>query len=123
MEKNWGNSPIDNARWYGFQGIIELLAPHSRDIWSLAFTGKVDRLRELLTADPSLAKWELSNGVTPLMRLPDDEAKAYEIAKLFLDRGADPNRRNAEGLTAIEMAEKRGMDEVAELLRSRAVSG
>ena len=123
MEKNWGNSPIDNARWFGFPGIVELLAPHSRDIWSLAFTGTVDRLRELLTADQSLATWELSNGVTPLMRLPDDEAKAYEIAKLFLDRGADPNRRNSEGLTAIEMAEKRGMDEVAELLRSRAVSG
>jgi ankyrin repeat protein len=102
--------------------MIDLLAPHSRDIWSLAFTGKVDRLRELLVADPSLAKRELSNGVTPLMRLPDDEAKAYEIAKLFLDRGADPNRRNDEGLTAIEMAEKRGMTEIAALLRSRASS-
>ena len=59
VETNWSNSPIDFARWSGYQAIIDLLAPHSRDIWSLAFTGKVDRLRELLTADPSLAKWEL----------------------------------------------------------------
>ena len=119
IEKNWGNSPIDNARWFGYQQIVDLLAPHSRDVWSLAFTGHVDRLRELLMADPSIAKRELSNGVTPLMRLPDDEAKAYEIAKMFLDRGADPNRRNDEGLTAIDMAEKRGLDDVVELLRGQ----
>ena len=120
VEKNWGNSPIDMARWNGYQTIVDLLAPYSRDLWSLAFTGKVDRLRELLTADASLAKWELANGVTPLMRLPDDEAKAYEIAKLFIDQGADPHRRNDEGLTAIDMAEKRELKAVAELLRSKS---
>ncbi|HEY9229098.1 MAG TPA: ankyrin repeat domain-containing protein [Gemmatimonadaceae bacterium] len=119
VESNWGNSPLDFARYGQHQRMIDLLAPYSRDLWSLAFTGKVERLRELLTADPSLAKWTLSNGVTPLMRLPDDEQKALEIASLFLERGADPQQRNSEGLTAIDLAERRGLDEVVALLRRR----
>jgi ankyrin repeat protein len=117
IERNWGNSPIDTARWFGFKQIVDLLAPGSRDLWSLAISGKVERLRDLLTADPKLATAVLDNGVTPLMRLPDDEAKAYEIAKMFLERGADPRLKNTEGLTAIDMAEKRGLDDVAVLLR------
>lgn len=117
VETNWGNSPIDFARWAGHQAMIDLLAPHSRDLWSLAITGKVERLREVLSAEPDLAKWELPNGVTPLMRLPDDEVKAIEIATLFIDRGANPNRRSDEGLTALEMAERRELTQVARLLR------
>jgi ankyrin repeat protein len=116
VETNWGNSPLDNARYAQHTRMIDLLAPHSRDLWSLAFTGKVDRLRELLTAEPKLAKWVLPNGVTPLMRLPDDEKKAREIVELFLKHGADPSRRNDEGLTAADIAERREMPEIAMLL-------
>ena len=60
------------------------------------------------------------------MRLPDDEARAIEIAELFLGHGADPTIRNKhgderflDGLTAAECADKRGLYRVAELLRSR----
>jgi len=117
VETNWGNSPLDFARYFQLTRMIDLLAPYSRDLWSLAFCGKVDRLRELLTADRSLASWVLPNGVTPLMRLPDDEKKAREIVELFLANGADPSLRNDEGLTAADIAERRGMDEIATLLR------
>jgi ankyrin repeat protein len=117
VETNWGNSPIDFARYFQLTRMIDLLAPHSRDLWTLAFAGKVDRLRELLASDPSLAKWTLPNGVTPLMRLPDDETKARQIAELFLARGADPAARNDEGMTAADIAERRGLDEIAALLR------
>ena len=118
VETNWGNSPIDFARYFQLTRMIDLLAPYSRDLWTLAFSGKVDRLRELLSADASLAKWVLPNGVTPLMRLPDDETKARQIAELFLAKGADPSLRNDEGMTAADIAERRGMDEIAALLRS-----
>jgi ankyrin repeat protein len=117
VETNWGNSPIDFARYFQLTRLIDLLAPYSRDLWTLAFAGKVDRLRELLTADPRLAMWVLPNGVTPLMRLPDDEAKAREIVELFLANGADASRRNEEGLSAADIAEQRGMDEIAALLK------
>ena len=69
------------------------------------------------STDPSLAKSVLPNGVTPLMRLPDDEKKAREIVELFLVNGADPSLRNDEGMTAADIAERRGMDEIAALLR------
>ena len=36
--------------------MIDLLGRHSRDLWNLTFTGKVERLRELLAAEPALAK-------------------------------------------------------------------
>jgi ankyrin repeat protein len=117
VETNWGNSPIDFARYFQLTRMIDLLAPYSRDLWTLAFSGKVVRLRELLTADPKLAKWVLPNGVTPLMRLPDNETKAREIVGLFLANGADPTLRNEEGLAAADIAERRGMDEIADILR------
>jgi hypothetical protein len=120
VETNWRNTPLDWASYLQVTRMIDLLAPYSRDLWPLAFAGKVERLRELLNADPGLAKRAWSNGVTPLMRLPDDESKAREIVDLFLANGADPSRRNDEGLTAADIAEGRGMDEVAALLRSRS---
>jgi ankyrin repeat protein len=117
VETTWGNSPIDFARYFQLTRMIDLLAPHSRDLWTLAFTGKLERLRHLLATDPTLAKWVLANGVTPLMRLPDDEDTARQIVELFLANGADPSLRNEEGLTAADIAERRGMDAIAALLR------
>jgi ankyrin repeat protein len=106
--------------------MIELLGRYSRDVWNLTACGQVGRLRELLAAEPELAKAVHPTGETPLMRLPDDEERAIEITELFLAHGADPTIRNRygdeqflNGLTAAECADKRGLDRVAELLRSR----
>jgi len=58
------------------------------------------------------------------MWMPGDEAQALEIAKLFLAHGADPSIRNKQGQTAADLARKRGLDEVAELLsRGSATPG
>ena len=75
--------------------MIELLRPHSRDVWNLTAVGAVERLREVLTAEPRLAK--ISWQTTPLFWLPEDEQKALEIAKLFLEHGADPGLPQQEG--------------------------
>ena len=97
--------------------MIDFRGRHSRDP-GLAFAGKVDRLRELLDADPGLAKSAHPSGVTPLMRLPDDESRAREIVALFLSHGADPARRNAEGGSAADLAEERGMFDIAAMLKA-----
>jgi len=78
-------------------------------------------LRDILTNEPELAKvvWD---GWTPLMWLPDDEARAVEIVELFLAHGADPSIRNKEGLTAADYARKRALDEAAERLRPSSPS-
>ena len=54
---------------------------------------------------------------------PHDEARALEVAGLFLAHGADPTLRNRDGMTAADRAERLGMYEVAELLRTLASGG
>jgi len=97
--------------------MIELLGRASSNIWELTSCGQVERLRELLRANPALARVGGDNN-TPLMWLPDDEARAIEVAELLLSNGADPTIRNREGLTAADCAEKRGLYAAADLLRT-----
>jgi hypothetical protein len=99
--------------------MLELLGRVSRDVWNLTFTGKVERLREVLTTEPQLATVSSREYGTPLMFLPDDEARALEIIELFLANGANPSIRNTEGHTAADRAARRGLFRAAELLRSR----
>ena len=115
-ESRYGATPLGFAVWAQRDEIIDLLAPLSRDVWNLAFTGHVDRLRTLLDSEPALANSVHPDGETPLMRLPDDETKAIEIVRLFLDHGADPDARDGSGRTAADLAAQRGMDRVLELL-------
>ena len=119
-ELNYNNTPLDFAVYHDYPRMIELLMPHSRDVWNLTFVGALDRLREVSTAEPHLAK--VSWQTTPLFQLPEDEHKALEIAKLFLEHGADPTFRSKnDGSTAAEVARKRGMLQVAALLEPPAI--
>jgi uncharacterized protein len=117
VESNWGATPLGFAIYGQKTGMIELLGRVSRDIWELTNSGQVERLRELLSQEPELAK-VAGKGVTPLMWLPDDETRAIEIVELLLAYGADPAVRNNAGMTAADCVEKRGLYDVAELLRS-----
>jgi ankyrin repeat protein len=115
-EANWGATPIGYATHSQKTTMIDLLSRFSRDVWSLASNGKVDRLREVLNAEPELAKVVSKNGMTPLWWLPDDETRAVEIVDLFLAHGADPSMITKEGTTAADYARKRGLDEAARRL-------
>ncbi|HEX9606635.1 MAG TPA: ankyrin repeat domain-containing protein [Gemmatimonadaceae bacterium] len=117
-ETRYGITPLWGAVWGQKQRMIEFLSPLSRDVWALAFLGNVGRMREVLAAEPKLAK-SSGEDETPLMWLPDDEARAREIAEMFLARGADPTVRNKQGQTAADLASRRGLDDVAALLRSK----
>jgi ankyrin repeat protein len=117
VEKNWGNTPLDSAIWGQHTRTIEVLGRYSSNVWALTFTGQVERLREVIAKNPARAKASYE-GTTLLMYLPGDETRALAIAQLLLEHGADPTSRAKDGLTAAEMAEKRGMPEVARLLRS-----
>jgi len=99
--------------------MIALLGTVSRAPGALANMGNVARLRELFAADPGLAK--LANKYGSLYAyLPDDEDLALEIAELLLAHGADPKVKNQEGVDGIDWLQRRGLDEVVELLKSRA---
>ena len=115
-ESNYNAAPIGFASYYRNTEMIDLLARHSRDVWSLTYNGKAERLREVLKDAPEDARLRNDEGETLLMWLPDDEVTALEIAQLLIEHGADPQARNAEGRTAGEIARRRGMEEVADYL-------
>jgi ankyrin repeat protein len=115
-ERQWNATPLSAACYAHVQEMIQLLSPVSRDVWSLAKTGNVERLREVLTSEPALATQVSRNGLTPLWWLPDDEEHAVLVVDLFLARGADPSVRAGDGSTAADYARKRGLEEAARRL-------
>ncbi len=121
-EKNWDNTPLAFAVYEQHPRVVDLLSPVSRDVWSLVVTGRLDRLRELFREEPALARVQ-EDGHTPLMGLPDDETAALAVIELLLSYGADPAVRNTQGLTATDLAARRGMKEAAARLRRGGDSG
>ncbi|MBR0666627.1 ankyrin repeat domain-containing protein [Roseomonas hellenica] len=109
--------PLGFAAHFGRRDMAELLAPLSRDVLDLTWLGMTERLRALLTAEPGLANHaDPRAGVTPLFTLPDDEDMAVEMAELLLAHGADPSLTNKDGLTAEQVARRRGLVDAAELM-------
>ena len=98
--------------------MVAIIAPSSRDIRGLCFAGAIDRLAELLAADPSLASAKIRDGEPPLFALPDDDDRAVDVAELLLAHGADPSVKNAAGLTAAQAAQKRGLDDAAAVINA-----
>ena len=118
VDARWHSTPLGYAVHAQRSRTIDLLSRHSRDVWALTFTGNVERLREILHADPDLATVKTDSGATPLMWLPDDETRALEIAELLIAHGADRAARTQHGETAAAIARRRGMEELAERLQS-----
>ncbi|MGH9658066.1 MAG: ankyrin repeat domain-containing protein, partial [Bryobacteraceae bacterium] len=119
-ELKYSCTPLDFAVYHDYRSMIELLSRHSRDVWNLTLIGAVDRLREIVPAEPRLAT--VSSQTTPLFSLPEDEDQALEIVTLFLEHGADPNFRSGkDGSTAADVARQRGMRRVAARLDDAAV--
>jgi ankyrin repeat protein len=116
IEANWDAAPIGFAAHGDHLETMEFLSRYSKHVWTLAFRGYVDRLRDVLQAEPERARAVSKDGFTPLWWLPDDEEKALEIARLLLASGADPTLTSSRGETAADWARKRGMLEVAALL-------
>lgn len=117
VETSFDSTPIGWASYYGNTRMIELLGAHTRNVWTLTFRGQVERLRQLLREEPQLARVTNDEGQTPLFWLPSDEATALEIADLLVRLGADPARRDGRGITAADVARRRAMSGVAELLQ------
>ncbi|HEU4616889.1 MAG TPA: ankyrin repeat domain-containing protein [Gammaproteobacteria bacterium] len=119
VERRYHSTPLGHANYQHRPEMIATIAPVSRDIKGLCFCGAVERLRELLAEDASLAR-NASRGDWPLFCLPDDDERALEVAELLLAHGADRNVKNADGLTPAAVARQRGLVETAELLAAAA---
>jgi ankyrin repeat protein len=118
LESSFGGTPISWAAHGDKTEAVQFLGRYSRNIWSLCFNGYVDRLREILTGDPQLARAVGEDGHTPLWWLPDDEDQAMTIVELLLAAGANPAAKTKNGNTAADWARRRGMREVATRLET-----
>jgi hypothetical protein len=117
VETNWNNTPLDHAMYANLSRMVEFLSRFTRDVYRLTWIGNVERLREVLEEEPDLAK-AADEGNTPLMWMPEDESRGREIVELLIAHGADPTIKNKDGMTAADFAERRGLYDVAELLRA-----
>jgi ankyrin repeat protein len=117
VETRFGGVPLGWALHGGQPRTIALLGNLSRCTRELVEMGNLDRLRELFEAEPQLAREVGKNG-SLFAHLPDDEDLASDVAELLLAYGADPVARNAQGHSAIEELDKRGLPDLAEILRS-----
>lgn len=117
-ESNWNNTPFDHALYGDHTEMMRLLANRSRNLFHLSVAGAVERIRDLLGAEPALAK-VVEDSETPAMYLPDDESAAYETVRLLLVNGLDVSIVNSSGQTAPDLARKRGLFSAATLLESR----
>jgi ankyrin repeat protein len=112
------STPLGWAVWFGNTGMIELLAPLSRDLWPLVYTGQAARVTELIEAEPALARSSNEAGETLLMWLPEEDDTAVAMARLLMAHGADASARNPQGASAADLAERRGLVSAAALLRN-----
>ena len=121
-ESSYDGTPIGWAAHFDKIEMVRFLSRYSRDIWTLCFSGYVDRVREILAEDPDRSKLVDRNGVTPLWWLPDDEGAAMQIVELLLAAGADPSANSSDGRTAANWARRRGMRDVAARLETAMAS-
>jgi ankyrin repeat protein len=122
VENNWTNTPLDFALYANLSPMIELLSRYTKDVFRLTWIGNVERLKEVLSVEPNLAKG-VDNGSTPLMWLADDDVLASETVKLLVSFGADPVVKSGQGMTAADYARKRALYDAADLLDSMTQQG
>ncbi len=100
--------------------VATALVPRSRDIRALSRLGEVERLRDVLQAEPALAQVML-HGVeapTALFCFADDDETAADVTRLLLSSGADGAVRDAQGRTAAQVARTKGLEHTADVLES-----
>jgi uncharacterized protein len=122
-ETRWNAPAIGVAAHHGHAAMVDLLSEVIRDVWHLAYQGKVERLRVLLAEEPARAQELSVEGLTPLWWLPNDAARAVEVARLLLAHGADPAVRSKQGTTAADAARLRSLDEAADVIAAAAAGG
>lgn len=120
FEHRHGGTPLTHACYHGRTEMVALLAPFSCNFRGLCFAGALDRLHELLSAEPERANREDRPGEPALFCVPANDDQAVEVAELLLSFGADPTFRNPLGHTPAEAARRRGLEEAAELLEEAA---
>ncbi len=118
-DPSFGGTPVGCAAHAGHETLRDWLLDRSHDVFDLARFGRLEQLRDLLAADPALARRTLAGGETPLHGLGTVGERGAAVIDLLLAHGADLDASDADGKTPLAAALERDDDEVAELLRER----
>lgn len=100
-----GFHPLGLACFFGHVDAARLLLERGADVDALS------RNEHIQTAAIHAAAASNEEGT--------DESKRYELVKLVLDHGADPNLRQGGGFRAIDAARQNGDTRVEQLLKER----
>lgn len=117
VEENYGGTPFGNASHFLHREVMDFLAPLTNDVWNLTYNGYLERLRVVLDAQPERARVDWDSWSPLLWLPPHDEDVALEMVKLFVHHGADPHRRDRDGVSPADRADALGMTRVAAYLR------
>jgi ankyrin repeat protein len=116
-----GTSVLLLALYHGRRDVAQVLLEHGPrlDVFEAAAAGRLERVRELLDADPGLLDAYAPDGFYPL-----GLACFFghpEVAELLLARGADVNRasRNAMRVTSLHAAVATNQVRIAKALLAR----
>ena len=118
VEQNYGGTPFGNASHFLYRDVMDFLAPLTTDVWNLTYNGYLDRLREVLAEKPERARVDWDSWSPLLWLPPHDEDVALAMVKLFVHHGADPHRRDSDGVSPLDRADALGMTRVAAYLRN-----
>ena len=86
-------------------------------IFDAVRAGRIDRVRELIEAEPTCAQERDPNGQTALFSLRRDTRDGPEMIDLLVAHGVDVNARDARGLTALDVVREQSRDDLADALR------
>ena len=103
-----GFHPLGLACFFGHVDAARVLLQQGADVDALS------RNEQIQTAAIHAAAASGATGV--------DEATRYELVKLVLDHGADPNLPQAGGFRAIDAARQNGDERVERLLKERGAA-
>jgi ankyrin repeat protein len=143
--EEWDERPIQAASHVGNRPIAEYLLAQGAplNIFTAAMLGQTEQVRDYLAADPSLASANGVHGISLLFHAAmsgkveivdlllangggQDTSNALhgatafghiEMARWLLEHSADPNARNWQDKTPLQVAQEYGYQELAALLR------
>ena len=114
-DTQFNSLPVHWANVAGRRDVYEYLLPRSPlTLADCAEFGLIERVKAMLDADPTLVNGDDHNGVPLFEAIGGGH---IEIVRVLLASGADTTMTNSRGLTALELATRRGHDPITELIR------
>jgi len=117
MRKRMADATARHSAWFGKAG-PQRVSP--RDVYKPAHPGNQDynlMIWEFLILRGIRPNWSDTSAETPLHYLATSDGGGADQVKFFLEHGADPNVRRADGRTPYFLAVRAGNKAVADVLR------